>query len=244
MRNQSIGSLNSYQPKQLSKPLVILFSAIQLFLGMNHGFFINLNKNLKVIANLESGLILIVNLAVFWDPFNNTWYKIVTNVYCIWNFLVLHSSSYSIYNFLKEMMAIDAKWKLVVKDRHFTFKIFLYLLVWFFVTTSGSIYLIYYVKNESNWTNLRFFVSQQNILMVFIIVSIVNIMVYHHVYLRINNLKTMLEAKTIRTNDVLLIYQSLADCLAKIRSSQDKTVSQTFNTICFTAINYSALHRR
>lgn len=225
MRNQSTAPVNSYQSKQLSKTLVILFSAAQLFLGSNLGFFYNRNKKIRAIANLLSLVIPIVTLTVFRHPSHNISYQIVAIAYCAWNFLVLGSSSYSTCHFLKDMMAIDAKWNFAINNRHANYKIFMYFLVWFCTKACSIFYITYYFTNGNILSNLRYFVAQLFVVMMYFIVSVVNAMVYYHIYLRMKVLRSMLEAKTIRVKDALVIFQSLADCLAKIRVSQDKIVS-------------------
>lgn len=239
MRNQSTAPVNSYQSKQLSKTLVILFSAAHLFLGTNLGFFDNRNKKIRAIANLLSLVIPIVTLTVLWHPFHNIYYKTVGIAYWAWNFLVLGSSSYSTYHFLKDMMAIDAKWNFAVNNCHANYKIFMYFLVWFCTKACPIIYITYYFINGNILSNLPYIVAQLVVVMMYFIVSVVNTMVYYHIYLRMNVLRSMLEAKTTRVKDALVIFQSLADCLAKIRVSQDKTVSITKISNCiFTVIHF------
>lgn len=138
-------------------------------------------------------------------------------------------------------MAIDAKWNFAVNNRHANYKIFMYFLVWFCTKACSIIYnnITYYFTNGNILSNLPYIVAQLVVVMMYFIVSVVNTMVCYHIYLRMNVLRSMLEAKTIRVKDALDVFQSLADCLAKIRVSQDKTVSITKISNClFTVIHF------
>lgn len=230
--NRNTRLVITHQTKQISKPLVIFFSLAQLSSGMNFGFFDILGKNLRILANLTSILSFLVTSLVIWLYFKRLWLDSILVSYFVWVFFVLRLSRYTIHKFLGDMLQIDAKWNLVIKNSQFVSKALLYALTWFCVDGSVSLYILKFIAEKEGWSNLAItlWFSCQSIVSISYVLSLGNVIVYRQVYLRINVLKTMLEAKTLRVNDALILFKSLADCFAKIRTPQNNIVSSGFST--------------
>lgn len=210
-------------------PLTAYFIIVQVFFGFDTGFFTELRKRNKIIANCVSYFstacmfCAIISCIIIRPSGILPYFLLACYSCCIISFKVGYSKN-NIKNFYDDLLAIDKKWNTGVSDFNFGVLIGFYALI---MIVSKSIVLVMYsvlFGYDNVFTTYGVHViwllhSALDML------AIINAIIFYVTFKRFKALKVGLRSLNYAVKIGLDFFDEIADCLEKVRTEHDKLVS-------------------